>query len=604
MAPAPILIFGVPRSGTTLLRTLLNAHPAIAAGPEAPWLAEHQPRSLLGLTRYLAEDPLGWCANFGGTREEAFAAARAMLDSLMGAYAARRGKRRWAHKTPNDILRAETLLELLPDARVIWLVRDGLDVAMSTAITAEHRRGIAPLYEQKLKLADGVMAPSTPFTALLRWGLWNHRVRRALGARERLVVRYETLVREPRQALEALCDFIEEPFEPAMLDYASQQHDLPAWEWGSADVRSHEGIQEGRAGRALRELPELQQQTLGPLAAPTFLTPAPAGEAPPPEAIDELVRLHDAVAQQLGAQPADTAQNGRADLEVAARAAADEPFIGDGQTLAPLLAAARGALVTARLPAQMNAAVGSAGVDPTPIAAPGPRLRLASVAETRSLRFRSFMDELNGFARTHHLREMTTWSKVWEYPWIWFHALSHIDWRGKRVVDLGSEISPMPWRLATLGAEVLLVETDPQWIDGWQQANEALGVAVRWSIVDSERIEAPDGWADCMTSFSVIEHQPDKRRAIDEAARVLKRGGVFALSFDICEPSLGMSFPEWNGEALTMAQFEREIWNHPAFATGEAAAWNTQDIPAFLGWHRTTAPHHNYVAGAATLVRR
>ncbi|MFG0283435.1 MAG: sulfotransferase [Phycisphaerales bacterium JB039] len=604
MAPAPILIFGVPRSGTTLLRALLNAHPAIAAGPEAPWLAEHQPRSLLGATRYLAEDPLGWCANFGGTREEVFSAARAMLDSLMGAYAARRGKRRWAHKTPNDILHAETLLELLPDARVIWLVRDGLDVAMSTAVTAEHRRGIAPLYEQQLKLAEGVMAPSAPLMALVRWGLWNHRVRRALGRRERLVVRYESLVRDPRAALEAVCGFLEEPFDPAMLDYAARQQDLPGWEWGSADVRAHGAIRAERAGRAARELPEIQARALAPLAAPLFLGPAPDGEAPGPDAIDELVRMHDAVAGALGARPGADRPGARAALEAATGALPDQPFAANADTLAPLLAAARGALVRGQMPAPVATAVATAGIDPAPAPPAGPKLRLASLAETRSLRFRGFMDELNAFARPLHLREMTSWSKIWEYPWIWFHALAHTDWRGKRVVDLGSEISPMPWKLATLGAEVLLVETDPQWVEIWERTRAALGVNVRWSIVESERIEAPDGWADCLTSFSVIEHQPDKRKAIDEAARVLKPGGVFALSFDICEPSLGMTFPEWNGRALTMAEFEREIWNHPAFASERPPAWNVRDIPGFLGWHRTTAPHHNYVAGAATLIRR
>src|SRR5690606_9212980 len=147
----PIVIFGVPRSGTTLLRTLLDAHSQIAAGPEAPWLAEHQPRSALGLARYLAEDSHGAVANFGASRGEVFIAARRVVDEVMGAYARRRGKRRWAHKTPNDILHIESALELLPDARVIWLVRDGLDVALSTAVTAEHRRGVAPLYEKNLR---------------------------------------------------------------------------------------------------------------------------------------------------------------------------------------------------------------------------------------------------------------------------------------------------------------------------------------------------------------------------------------------------------------------------------------------------------------------
>src|SRR5690606_20155825 len=139
----------------------------------------------------------GAVANFGASRGEVFIAARRVVEEVMGAYARRRGKRRWAHKTPNDILHIESALELLPDARVIWLVRDGLDVALSTALTAEHRRGVAPLYEKNLRLAPDVVAPLSPVTALLRWGLWNHRVRRALAGRERLALRYEELVRAP-----------------------------------------------------------------------------------------------------------------------------------------------------------------------------------------------------------------------------------------------------------------------------------------------------------------------------------------------------------------------------------------------------------------------
>lgn len=597
-ATDPIVIFAAPRSGSTLLRTLLDAHPAIAAGPEAPWLAEHQPRSLLGLVRYLTEEPTGWTANFSGPREEVIGAARRMLDELMGGYTERKGKRRWAHKTPNDILHAEALLELLPDARVIWLVRDGLDVAMSTVITAEHRRGIAPLYEKKLRLAGNVMAPSTPLTALVRWGLWNHRMRRALAGRVRLVVRYEDLVRAPEQSLRSLCAFIDEPFDPMMLDYDAGRHDLPAWEWGAADVRAHTSISSGRAGRSAAELPELTARALAPLADPTFLEGPTSRPTPADDALAELARLHDELAGPMNARRIGADGTLLAELRAAICAQPDEAIAFDEPpTLGPLLAAARGARPIGEFAATMREAIASAG-------APRAGARLASVGEMRSPRFRVFMDELNAFARPHGLREMTTWSKVWEYPWLWFNALGRIDWRGKRVIDLGSELSPMPWKLATLGAEVLLVETDDRWIPVWERAREALGLDVRWAITGSERIDAPTGWADTIVSFSVIEHQPDKRRAIDEAARVLKPGGVFALSFDVCEPERGMSFPEWNGAALTMAEFERDIWRHPAFDPGEAPAWNTGDIADFLAWHRTTAPHHNYIAGAATLIRR
>ena len=37
------------------------------------------------------------------------------------------------------------------------------------------------------------------------------------------------------------------------------------------------------------------------------------------------------------------------------------------------------------------------------------------------------------------------WSKVGEYPWLWFNGFGTIEWQGKRSLDAVSEESPMPW---------------------------------------------------------------------------------------------------------------------------------------------------------------
>lgn len=215
------------------------------------------------------------------------------------------------------------------------------------------------------------------------------------------------------------------------------------------------------------------------------------------------------------------------------------------------------------------------------------------------------MEEMNSFARPHGLREFTNWSKVWEYPWLYFHGLDRVDWRGKHVVDLGSEISPMPWWLAARGARVTLIETDPQWQPAWEKLRAKLGVDVQWHLVKSEALPLPTACAHAVTSLSVIEHQPDKPRALAELARVLRPGAPLFMSFDICEPALGMTFPEWNGRALTMAEFERDFWRHPQFRPPPGAIrWNTGDLEAFRHWHLQSAPHHNYCTGAAVLLRR
>lgn len=231
--------------------------------------------------------------------------------------------------------------------------------------------------------------------------------------------------------------------------------------------------------------------------------------------------------------------------------------------------------------------------------------QLANLPEMFSAEWTAFVDELNAFGAPLGLRQFTNWSKIWEYPSLWHHGLARLDWRGRHVVDLGSEQSPFPWWLATKGAQVTLIETRRDWIDQWEAVRKALGgVKVDWQIVDSCRLPMAKNSVDIVTSLSVIEHQDDKALAIAEVARVLKPGGVFAASFDICEPSQGMTFPAWNGRALTMREFETLIAHQRDFSPRPPFAWNVEDIPAFLRWHRQTAAHHNYVTGAALLTKR
>jgi ubiquinone/menaquinone biosynthesis C-methylase UbiE len=111
---------------------------------------------------------------------------------------------------------------------------------------------------------------------------------------------------------------------------------------------------------------------------------------------------------------------------------------------------------------------------------------------------------------------------------------------------------------------VTLIETSENFVEHWKFVREKLGLhdRVDWHIVQSSDLPVADGSIDVVTSLSVIEHQPDKVRAVDEVARVLRPGGLFALSFDLAEPELGMTYPAWNGEALTRAKFEALLGHH------------------------------------------
>jgi polysaccharide pyruvyl transferase WcaK-like protein/SAM-dependent methyltransferase len=230
--------------------------------------------------------------------------------------------------------------------------------------------------------------------------------------------------------------------------------------------------------------------------------------------------------------------------------------------------------------------------------------RLACVNELNSSGFRAFMAWINGFARIHGLRIHTQWSKVWEYPWTWTH-LANLNFRKIRILDIGSEISPMPWFFASLGAQVTMVETEAAYISKWRDLKEKQGFDVRWDIVSGSQLPFPVDTFDLVTSYSVLEHIPDKDTAIEETLRVLKPGGVFCLTFDICEHSQGMTFPEWNGAALDMKSFDQLIWqSHKLQPLDPEAQWNIEDIDPFLQWHKQSAPHHNYIVGGAILRKK
>ena len=230
--------------------------------------------------------------------------------------------------------------------------------------------------------------------------------------------------------------------------------------------------------------------------------------------------------------------------------------------------------------------------------------RLASVEELHSHRFREFMAWINGFARVHDLRVHTNWSKVWEYPWTWQY-LYRLTYLRLKVLDIGSELSPMPWFFASLGAEVALVETDPSFERKWAALKEKNHFSVDWHMVSGPELPVASGTCDLVTSYSVIEHIRDKETAIRDAIRVLKPGGLLCLTFDVCEKSHGMTFPQWNGEALDMESFDRMVWRRGNLEPLEPAAqWNTGDMGSFLQWHRGSAAHHNYVVGAAVLKKK
>lgn len=240
-AITPVFIVGVPGSGTTLLRVMLDSHPYIASGPEAPWLCgvygKRRSVSLKKLYNDLIFKKRGPVYNFEGIEEQDVAkAVRSVMDTIMEKYCRSKGKTRWVEKTPNNITQIPFIHSIYPDAIYIHIMRDGRDVACSTV----NRFGKRIKYDHDKK----IRLKNTRLNALKRWRDWNSDFYRwKLEFKLRVHhLKYEELVMSPKETISEVLDFLEEPWSDQVVQYSEHEHDYPEWETGSREVKRYDRI--------------------------------------------------------------------------------------------------------------------------------------------------------------------------------------------------------------------------------------------------------------------------------------------------------------------------------------------------------------------------
>ena len=205
---------GAARSGTTLLRAMVDAHPDIAIPPESWFITElasqrqrYETRPVFDVERFardlLAHDRfVRWRVEEGDLCAALYDAAPRDYPSAIRAvfsfWAARQGKPRYGDKTPSYTTELALLAALFPEACILHLIRDGRDVALS--------------YSERF---------GTSTVKAIR--LWRSRVRaareagRALGVDRYREIRYEDLLADPDSTLRGICSFIDIPFSALML---------------------------------------------------------------------------------------------------------------------------------------------------------------------------------------------------------------------------------------------------------------------------------------------------------------------------------------------------------------------------------------------------
>lgn len=218
--PFPFFV-GVGRSGTTLVRSIFDAHSQLAVANEPSfmtWILRHPSRYandggfdterfLYDLLRNPKVSSRVYQWGLDDRIRSSIREARPVdlsdaIRLVYTVYAEAHGKKRHGDKTPGHSRYMAELAELLPEARFVHIVRDGRDVALA-------------LKDVKFGSANGTQAAYH----------WARRVRRAekigheLGPGRYLRVRYEDLTTMTEAEVKKICHFLGLEFEPGMLRY-------------------------------------------------------------------------------------------------------------------------------------------------------------------------------------------------------------------------------------------------------------------------------------------------------------------------------------------------------------------------------------------------
>ena len=264
----PLFVLGVRRSGTTLLRVMLDRHSQLAVPDESyfvPQLADRHLRRIevdgfvddLSRIDTLAE----WEVPLDKVRARLYDGMPTgeAIGTVYAVYAEERDKPRWGDKTPMYMRNLRMLERLFSDALFVHLIRDGRDAALS--FLSMPRGIVTETWAHPRSSADFACQWRTEVASARQLG------RRVGGARY-LEVRYEELVDDAEAVLERICGFAGLPYEPTMAQYtgsvdvSAKPHQqmllqppttgVRDWrvEMPAADVESFEHV----AGDLLREL--------------------------------------------------------------------------------------------------------------------------------------------------------------------------------------------------------------------------------------------------------------------------------------------------------------------------------------------------------------
>jgi len=197
---APIFVVGTMRSGSTLLRLILDSHPNIAIGEETGFAGAIAATKDIPNWRYGAE----WYGRLGWDEAELDTRLREFYRPMFERHAASQGKARWGDKTPFHSWHMPLLAKVFPDAVFVAIVR--------------HPGGVVASLVKKFHygVADAADYWTSTNLEVLRRGT-------ELGGDRFGLVRYEDVLADPEPTLRGLVGWLGEPWSPDLLRHQAVQ---------------------------------------------------------------------------------------------------------------------------------------------------------------------------------------------------------------------------------------------------------------------------------------------------------------------------------------------------------------------------------------------
>ena len=208
---------GEGRSGTTLMRVILDTHPNIACGTESKIFIDD-----ITIEAYnkLLELYAKHIKNFSPKNdpEEALSFAfQQMMNAFFTRFAQSKHKKRWAEKTPYNIKNIDFLLNIFDkNIKFIHMIRDGRDVFCSmrdtlwgfkdVSVAAKHWKNIIDIGRE-------------------------HR-----GHKYYIEVKYENLIANPEIELKKVFSFLHEPYRKSLFNFYEKEHDFSEDETSKSQV--------------------------------------------------------------------------------------------------------------------------------------------------------------------------------------------------------------------------------------------------------------------------------------------------------------------------------------------------------------------------------